>query len=369
MQNIAIIGGGIIGATSAFYLANNNKVNVTLFDDDCGQATKAASGIISPWLSKRRNKRWFALAKRGADFYSELVRDAKLGKDVYQQTGTIVTRKEPEKLTELYALANERLQVTPAMQSVKLLTADEVKELIPILTNPEAGIFVAGGAKINGHELVATLISQAVNNGMHLSNSRVKLSNGFEVVENSNQQKFDKIVITPGAFLANLLEPIGFDVDIRPQKGQLIDLNIQSTVFDDMPVYMPEGESDIIPFTGHQLTIGATHENEAGFDLNPTELADKSLFASGQKSIANLSENEINRVRVGTRGYTSDFAPFFGAIEGQPNVLVAGGLGSSGLTTGPIIGKLLADMAVSGDYPDFDSFTKPVAQYVKMHHK
>nr|WP_310921804.1 FAD-dependent oxidoreductase [Lentilactobacillus buchneri] len=73
VKQVAIIGGGIIGATAAFYLSflqGNDNIQVTLFDDDTGQATKAASGIISPWLSKRRNKRWYALAKRGAENYT-----------------------------------------------------------------------------------------------------------------------------------------------------------------------------------------------------------------------------------------------------------------------------------------------------------
>ncbi|MFY9901052.1 MAG: FAD-dependent oxidoreductase, partial [Trichococcus sp.] len=46
-------------------------------------------------------------------------------------------------------------------------------------------------------------------------------------------------------------------------------------------------------------------------------------------------------IRVGTRAYTSDFSPFFGSVPGLQNCFAASGLGSSGLTSGPLIGYLL----------------------------
>lgn len=67
-KRIAIIGGGIVGATAAYYLSTlpgTKQLQVTLYDDGVGQASKAAAGIISPWLSKRRNQRWYRLARGG----------------------------------------------------------------------------------------------------------------------------------------------------------------------------------------------------------------------------------------------------------------------------------------------------------------
>ena len=44
-----------------------------------------------------------------------------------------------------------------------------------------------------------------------------------------------------------MLEPLGYQVDVRPQKGQLRDYQLDRDT-DDYPVVMPEGELDIIPF-------------------------------------------------------------------------------------------------------------------------
>ena len=106
MEKIAIIGGGIIGMTLANYL-DTSTFDVALFDEGTGQATKASAGIISPWLSKRRNKQWYRLAKDGAAFFPKLIKDFQLDQTIYAQSGTLLLRPEQD-LAELAILAEKR---------------------------------------------------------------------------------------------------------------------------------------------------------------------------------------------------------------------------------------------------------------------
>lgn len=92
MKKIAIIGGGIIGMTLANYL-DTDIFDISLFDDEKNQATKASAGIISPWLSKRRNKKWYQLAKDGAAFFEKMKNDFELTEDVYEKCGTLFCDK------------------------------------------------------------------------------------------------------------------------------------------------------------------------------------------------------------------------------------------------------------------------------------
>ncbi|EAD4062327.1 FAD-binding oxidoreductase, partial [Listeria monocytogenes] len=104
MQKVVIIGGGIVGASAAYLLSKEN-VQVTLIDsDEAGQATRAAAGIICPWLSKRRNKYWYELAKNSAAFYKELAEtlEGDTERDSgYKQVGVLALRQTEEKLAEL----------------------------------------------------------------------------------------------------------------------------------------------------------------------------------------------------------------------------------------------------------------------------
>ncbi|MFD1124521.1 NAD(P)/FAD-dependent oxidoreductase [Lentilactobacillus raoultii] len=367
-KRVAVIGGGIIGATAAFYLSyldRSQSLTIKLFDDDLGQATKAASGIISPWLSKRRNKRWYALAKLGAAFYPKLVMDAQLNQRVYQQTGTIVTRRNPDDLKQLFQEATIKLERTPAMKSVQLLSASEVGQRLPFLTNPPAGVFVTGGAKVDGRQLIQTLLKQAKRRRVIVNHQRVFFDNSGQIRTANGLEQFDVVIVATGAWMKDTLRPLDYLVKIRPQKGQLIDLAVNSWHYGrQLPVLMPESRSDIIPFDQHKLVVGATHENEGGFDLSPTNEARLMLLKNAQLFDHRLKENQIKRVRVGTRGYTEDFAPFFGHLPDHPNILLGGGLGSSGLTTGPIIGYLLAKAIAEQRFENWDTYTKPVSHYI-----
>lgn len=64
MSRYIVIGAGILGAATAYHLAKLGADVVVVDRKDAGQATDAAAGMICPWLSQRRNKAWYRLAKR-----------------------------------------------------------------------------------------------------------------------------------------------------------------------------------------------------------------------------------------------------------------------------------------------------------------
>ena len=277
------------------------------------------------------------MARLGADFYQDLVSDLeKDGYDTsfYDQSGVALLKKDDSKLDALYQHAETRLEESPIIGELSIKNAEDLPEFIGF----DHYLYASGGARVEGAELTATLIEASgfvkVEGPVTLS----PLDNGtYEI----NAQTFDKVILACGAWLGQTLEPLGFEVDVRPQKGQLRDYFFEGLDTGKLPVLMPEGELDIIPFAGGKISVGASHENDQGFDLTVVET-----------------------VLVGTRAYTSDFSPFFGEVPELESVFVASGLGSSGLTTGPLIGKNLVDLAMNRP-GSLDSADYPVAQYIK----
>lgn len=367
-KKIGIIGGGIVGSTASYYLTKNNK-NVTVFDDGIGQATSASAGIISPWLSQRRNKEWYFLAKEGAKFYSQLIDDLSQTnetKEVYQKTGTILYKKNESHLAKLKQLAENRKIDAPEIGDIKLLSKNDVTQLFPEITLNESALFITGGAKIDGAKLVQMLLKETENFGGKVINTKIiEISyqdKQWHLKEQKKIHHFDQLILAGGAWVGDLLSPLDLEVDIRPQKGQLVEMNVPFTT-NNLPVVMPVGETDIIPFDYGKILIGATHENEQGFDITPDDTLLQNLKQDATELLSSIEEASITNTRVGTRAYTSDFTPFFGEVDILPQFLVASGLGSSGLTTGAIIGKTLADWTLNQE-TEFESYRHLPNQYI-----
>ena len=70
---------------------------------------------------------------------------------------------------------------------------------------------------------------------------------------------------------------MNYHVDVRPQKDSCSPLKRQRQQ-KDWPVAMLEGEGDLIPFANGKILLGATHENDGGWDLTPTEAAKQQLL-------------------------------------------------------------------------------------------
>ena len=362
MKKVAIVGAGIVGATAAYYLSKETDVEVTVFDHGYGQATKAAAGIISPWFSKRRNKAWYKMARLGADFYVDLLADIeKTGQkvDFYQRSGVFLLKKDDSKLEELYDLALQRRDESPLIGELAILDQAAASSLFPGLKGFERLLYASGGARVDGQLLVSRLLEASQVKVIKKEVSLKPLSSGYQI----DNQMFDQVILSTGAWLGHILEPLGYEVDVRPQKGQLRDYQVEQDM-GDYPVVMPEGEWDLIPFPGGKLSLGATHENDMGFDLTVDENLLQQMAEAASPFYPALAEAISSGERVGIRAYTSDFSLFFGQVPALSGVYTASGLGSSGLTTGPIIGYHLAQM-LQGRSGVLNPADYPTERYIK----
>ena len=362
MKKVAIVGAGIVGATAAYYLSKEADIEVTVFDFGHGQATKAAAGIISPWFTKRRNKAWYKMARLGADFYVDLLADLeKTGQkiDFYQRSGVFLLKKDESKLEELYQLALQRRDESPLIGELAILDQESASKLFPGLKGFERLLYASGGARVDGQLLVSRLLDASQVKVVKKEVSLTPLLSGYQI----DNQMFDQVILSTGAWLGHILEPLGYEVDVRPQKGQLRDYQVPQDM-GAYPVVMPEGEWDLIPFPGGKLSLGATHENDMGFDLTVDEKLLLQMEEAASLYYPSLKGAMISGERVGIRAYTSNFSPFFGLVPNLSEVYTASGLGSSGLTTGPIIGYHLAQM-IQGRSGVLNPADYPTERYIK----
>lgn len=334
MKKVGIIGGGIVGSVAAFYLARAGY-DVTLFDDGTGQATKAAVGIICPWVSQRRNKWWYQLVDDGSIFYHQLLRDIP-NSQFYEPSGALLVNES--RLDKMYDLALSRRHSQSIMGHIEILDEAACTARLPFGSLAKRALYIEGAARVDGALLVSTLQAEAMNFGMKRVNAKVSFEQKdscYRVMD----EDFDHLILAAGAWLPDLLPQ--YEVDVRPQKGQLIEFH-HHVEAKNYPLYIPKGEIDLLYKKDGTVVVGASHDDESGFDLGEDGAMSRHMQSLASSHLPSLAHQPIDSVRIGTRAYTSDFLPFYGVVSGLEHCYAASGLGSSGLTSGPIIGYRLA---------------------------
>ena len=360
MMKIIIVGAGILGAAAAYHLAKAG-VNVTVVDrKDAGQATDAAAGIICPWLSQRRNKSWYALAKGGAAYYPSLIQQLEEDGETetgYQQVGAISLHTDVAKLEKMEERALKRRNDAPEIGMIKQLDSKETSAVFPTLAVDYSSVQVSGAARVNGRALREALVKAAKRHGAVFVHGSAELTYTDHevtgVIVGTESFIADTVIIAAGAWAPELLAPLGISLKVSAQKAQIVHLQLEETETGNWPVVMPPTDQYILAFEGGKIIIGATHEDNQPFDQRLTagglhEVLDKALaIAPG------LADATFTEARVGYRPFTPGFLPVIGAVPGIKSLLMANGLGASGLTMGPFLGQQLAKL-VMGKPVDID---------------
>jgi D-amino-acid dehydrogenase len=353
MQTYIVIGAGILGATTAYHLAASGAT-VTLVDrQEPGQATNAATGIICPWLSQRRNQAWYKLAKNGAKYYPSLIKQLEVDGETdtgYQKVGAINIHTENEQLDRMEERARKRRLEAPEMGEITRLSPIETHKLFPPLAPEYGAVHISGAARVHGKALRQSLINAARKHGATiLQGDAALVFKDNKVIGVKVEEKIllsDQVIVTAGAWTNELLKPLGVHFLGTYQKGQVVHLHMPNTDTSNWPVVMPPNDQCILAFDGGHIVIGATHENVTGFDYRVTAGGLHEIFDKALSVAPGLANSTMLETRVGFRPFTPGFLPVIGVLPNYQGLLIANGLGASGLTVGPYLGFELANLAL-----------------------
>lgn len=358
-MKVIVIGAGIAGASTAYQLAKQGADVLVIDRKDDGQATDAAAGIICPWLSQRRNKAWYRLAKAGASYYPVLIEELESEGETetgYAKVGALNLHMDPEKIEKMEERAYKRIEDATDIGEITRLDAHRTRELFPLLAESYSSLHISGAARVDGRALRDALLRSAQRNGAELIYGNAELDfqskrvTGVKV--GTDHYSAQLVIVCAGAWAETLLQPLGIDFKVSYQKAQIMHLQVpdanQNT--DNWPVIMPPSDQYLLAFKQQKIVIGATHENHVqGYDTRITPGGMHELLSKCLAFAPDLADSTFQEVRVGFRPFTADFLPVIGAIPDWEGLLTVNGLGASGLTMGPYIGVQLAKLAFGMD--------------------
>ncbi|MFS0562136.1 FAD-binding oxidoreductase [Terribacillus sp. 179-K 1B1 HS] len=350
-MHIAVVGGGIAGASTAYHLAKAGE-KVTIIDSKAkGQATAAGAGIISPWLSKRvRIKHYFILAKAGALYYPKLLELLKEDgqTDVsYKQVGALYVSASKKRLDELEKLAYKQRIDTPEIGEIKRLSAEQAREKFPPLREDMTALYLEGAARVDGRQLLQAMLDAGEKHGVRYIQGEAELlhegNNKVSGVRVGDETiKADAVVAAAGTWINNLLEPIGLKLPVEPQKGQIMHMHVDADT-SNWPVILPKSSHYLLGFDGGKVVAGATREVGSGYDTKLTAAGMQEVVREALKVAPGLANEEVAEFRIGLRPAGPNPYPILGPVKDVQGLHLAAGFGPAGLNLAPYSGKLVAE--------------------------
>jgi glycine oxidase len=356
--SVAIIGGGIIGLSLGWRLAEAGcPVTLVERETQTGRgATFAAAGMLAAGIeAEPTEEALFALARWSQSLWPAFAADLEAASGLpvgYDATGTLVcafTRDQAEKLR--HGIAFQR-----GLGGVfQWLGATDARDREPGL----APNLVAAAFSPNDHQVDNRLVAAALAEAFRRAGGRlitgteasVDLAGGRAagIVAGETRHPADMTVVAAGAWSRSVPGlPAAHRPPTRPIKGQLLALR--------MPAGAPlvrhtvwGGQCYLVPRADGRLLVGATVE-ERGFDAAITAGGLLGLLDDAWRTLPAIEDLPIHETWVGFRPGSPDDQPMLGptGIEG---LLVATGHHRNGILLTPATATAMAEMILTGRTP------------------
>jgi len=227
----------------------------------------------------------------------------------------------------------------------EVLSADDIAAAEPALTRrfargllfPESGTVERPAALLDRYR--ATLVER----GGRLIDARVDgIEPGPDHVRvgwNGGSLEAAAVVVAAGAWSGALTRPLGYRFPLAAERGY--HRHYRTRVSLTRPVHDVDGAYVLAPCDGEVRLLTGVELARPDDPPSPTQLARVLPEAAGTLALAEPVDAEP---WCGSRPSTPDGLPIIGRAPSHPNVLLAFGHGHIGFSTGPITGRIVADL-------------------------
>lgn len=350
--DIIIIGGGIIGNSTAYYLAKKGCSVIVLEKSDHignGGSSRNGGGV----RQSGRDKRELPLAMYGIkNLWPTLSEE--LGMDVeYYQHGNLRLGKTEDHLRILKNLADNASSLG---LDVQMVDGKEAKSICPYLSEEVVG---ASWCKTDGHAnpMLATLAyyrkARALGvrfiTGEDVISIRKIKGKARQVITSNTMYEAETIILSAGYDSRKIAATVGVDIPMNKVLLEVLVTEAQPPMF-----YQMLGTA-MADFYGHQSTHGSfVFGGASGFesvnkdDGTPvTSSLTASCICRGiMKYFPCLADAKIVRTWAGWIDECTDHVPVISQVEEVPGLILACGFTGHGFGIAPTAGTLLSQMAV-----------------------
>ncbi len=343
-SDVIIVGGGVIGLTTAYFLAKEGVRVVLCESGQTGmEASWAGAGILPPSDLEHAQFPFDRLRALSVQLFPDLSQELKDRTGIdngFLRCGGLEFVGHATHLPsdEWYGLG----------VPITKLSEKEAADLEPALA-PHLGpaTLVPGMAQLrNPWHMQAlraaclatkkvTILEQTAAENLLIDGGRVKgVRTANEILTG------DRVLLAAGTWTERLLEPLGVRLKIEPVRGQIALLNPGKVICRHILIW---GMRYLVPRADGRVLIGSTEEH-AGFVKITTAEAIQDFLAIAVKLLPALAKASLEKTWAGLRPGSPDGLPFLGAVPGIENLYVAAGHFRAGIQLSPSTGLLLKEM-------------------------
>lgn len=350
--DIVIIGGGVMGASTAYHLAARGQKNIVLLEKEqfFGQgATGRCAGGVRYQFGTEVNVR---LSMESLPMFARF--EEEIGQQIdFRKCGYLflLTMEEDLRIFRNNLAMQQRLGV-----QTEWLSGDEIRQRLPMmeLNDVLGGTYNASDGLVDPNSVVMGYISASQKLGVQAF-SEVEAT-AINVVHDrvtglmSSAGPISTPVIVnaagPWAGITGLMA--GVEIPITPIRRQMLTTDALPEIPEDFPFVIDFGQSLYFHREGPGILTGMSNPGqEAGFDQNIDQDWELVHLEAAAARLPALQNARLVSHWAGLYEVTPDAHPIFGAtpVEG---FLVCAGFSGHGFMHGPITGKLMSEIILDG---------------------
>jgi len=360
--DVIIIGGGIIGVCTAYYLSKLG-IKIALFEKNdlaSGSSSHCDSSIL---VSGKKPGFDTLVAYHSHRLYEEILDDI-TNKFEYIQKGSMYVCQNLEEL--MIAKDYVEKQAKNGF-NMRMLNKREIHEEEPFLAKDIIGGFLEldYDASINPMKFIYALSTEASKKKTFFFTycpvykiKFIRKNSEYIVYTNTGNYSTKIIVNCAGVWARDIGKMIGIDIPVYPKKGQILvtEKTIEVckrkiTEFNYISKKYANNSNDkiddhnvsfvIFPTMDFNYLIGSSRQLEGyceEVDINIMQL----IAQRAIKFIPVLKNINIIRIYTGLRPYVQDNNPIISQVDEFSGFYIAAGHEGSGIGNGPITGKLIS---------------------------
>ena len=378
---IVVIGGGIIGCSTAYHLARDHKVDVVLLEQGTltSGSTWHAAGLVGQLRSSASITR---VLKYSVDLYKGLETETGLATG-WKMTGCLRLATNRDRWTEFRRLATTAGSFGMEMH---LLTPPEVKAMWPLM---EVGDLVGASWLPTDGQASPSDITQSLARGARMHGARI-IENvrvtGFDMEDGRIRRVHttvgdiacEKVVNCAGQWARQVGAMAGINVPLQPVKHQYIVTEKVPGLATDAPTVRDPDRRTYFKEEVGGLVMGGYEPNPQPWTTGdvPDDWAYR-LFDDDFDHFEQHMVEAIARVpaleKVGVRqmvngpeSFTPDGNFILGVAPECANMFVGAGFNAFGIASGGGAGWVLAQWVIDGEAP-LDLWAVDIRRFAGMH--